>query len=245
MELYFFSCLIQHTLEHVCKFKRFFLLFFSFQLREEFAVLHCNSHTIKMAASSYNYVLVVGCICFMLPIGSIAWQAHFEPNPITIQMNKVQTINLTLSNLDNIELIQNNAELIVFSDEKILHVITPKLNFDNIPNDTWTGQFNISGEFLGLAKIYANISVNGKSQRSNETLHVVIIREERLIDRIFTISVIVLVSILYINFGAALDLGKVKEILVRPIGPLIAFVCQFLFMPLVNYFFFGPVHDSK
>lgn len=189
-----------------------------------------------MAASILNYVLVVCCIFSMLPNASIAWQAQFEPNPIKMQMNKIQTINLTLKNLDYIELIQNNAELSVFSDEKILQVITKKLNFDNILNDTWTGQFNISGEFLGMAKIYANISSNGKSQRSNESLSVVIIREERLIDRIFTVSVVILVSILYINFGAALDLGKVKEILVRPIGPLIAFVCQFLFMPLVKLF---------
>lgn len=188
-----------------------------------------------MAASTLNYVLVVCCIFSMLPNGSIAWQAYFQPNPIKIQMNKIDTINLTLKNLDYIELIQNNAELVVFSDEKILQVINSKLNFDNIINDTWTGQFNISGEFLGLARVYANISTNGNTQRSNESLSVVIIREERLIDRIFTISVIILVSILYINFGAALDLGKVKEILVRPIGPLIAFVCQFLFMPLVNY----------
>lgn len=170
----------------------------------------------------------------MLPSVSIAWQAYFEPNPIKIQMNKIQTINLTLKQLDYIELIQNNAELSVFSEDEILRVIKSKLKFDNILNDTWTGQFNISGEFLGLAHVYANISVNGKSQRSNESLSVVIIREERLIDRIFTVSVVILVSILYINFGAALDLGKVKEILVRPIGPLIALVCQFLFMPLVN-----------
>lgn len=189
-----------------------------------------------MAASTLNYVLVVCCIFALLPNASIAWQAHFEPNPIKIQMNKIDTINLTLSHLDYVELIQNNAELVVFSDEKILQVIDSKLKFDNIINDTWTGQFNISGEFLGLAKVYANITTNGHSQRSNESLSVVIIREERLIDRIFTISVVVLVSILYINFGAALDLGKVKEILVRPIGPLIAFVCQFLFMPLVRCF---------
>lgn len=151
-------------------------------------------------------------------------------------MNKIETINLTLKHLDYVELIQNNAELVVFSDEKILQVIDSKLKFDNIINDTWTGQFNISGEFLGLARVYANITANGHTQRSNESLSVVIIREERVIDRIFTVSVVVLVSILYINFGAALDLGKVKEILVRPIGPLIAFVCQFLFMPLVNHF---------
>lgn len=130
-----------------------------------------------MAASILNYVLVVGCIFSMLPNASIAWQAYFEPNPIKISMNKIETINLTLKHLDYIELIQNNAELVVFSDEKILQVINSKLNFDNIINDTWTGQFNISGEFLGLAKVYANISVNGNTQRSNESLSVVIIRE--------------------------------------------------------------------
>lgn len=171
-----------------------------------------------MAASTLNYVLVVCFIFSTLPNASLAWQAHFSPNPITIQMNKVDTINITLTHLDYVELIQNNAELTVFTDENILHVINSKLNFDNIVNDTWTGQFNITGEFLGLAKVYANITANGQTQRSNETLTVVIIREERLIDRIFTVSVVILVSILYINFGAALDLGKVKEILVRPIG---------------------------
>lgn len=196
-------------------------------------LLLLHTRSIEMAATIYSYVLVVVCIFSMLPNASTAWQAYFNPNPITIEMNKIHTINLTLKNLDYIELIQKNAELVVFSNEQILQVLTNKLNFENILNDTWTGQFNISGEFLGLAKVYANITANGISQCSNESLSVVIIREERLIDRIFTISVIVLVSILYINFGAALDLGKVKEILVRPIGPLIAFVCQFLFMPLV------------
>lgn len=148
-------------------------------------------------------------------------------------MEEVQTINLTLSELRAIELIQNNAELTVVSDTHRLKVIAAEFKLDDIEDDKWTGQFNISGIFLGNAKLSANITMNGKSEQSNQTLNVIIIREERLIDRIFTISVVVLVAILYINFGAALDLGKVKEILVRPIGPLIAFVCQFLFMPLV------------
>lgn len=46
---------------------------------------------------------------------------------------------------------------------------------------------------------------------------------------------IILVSILYINFGAALNLQTIKEILTRPIGPTICFICQFVLMPLTSY----------
>lgn len=162
-----------------------------------------------------------------------AWKANFEPRSTIIRMKEMQVIRLTLTDLDSIEIIQHNAELTVISDTERLTVASD-FKFDDIDNRTYTALFNISGLFLGNAKINANITMNGKSVISNETMHVVIIREEKTIDRVFTISVIVLVAILYINFGAALDLGKVKEILVRPIGPLIAFVCQFLFMPLVT-----------
>lgn len=51
----------------------------------------------------------------------------------------------------------------------------------------------------------------------------------------FTYSVIILVSILYINFGAAINLTTIKDIMRKPVGPIICFVCQFLFMPLVSY----------
>lgn len=68
-----------------------------------------------------------------------------------------------------------------------------------------------------------------------EELPVTVIREERVIDKVFTASVAILVSILYINFGAALDLPTLKAIMVRPIGPIIGFLAQFLFMPLLSY----------
>lgn len=186
-----------------------------------------------MAATITNYVLVV-CWIFLVRIGtSTAWEANFQPNSTSLHMAESKTINLTLTGLNSVELIQFDAELIILSDNADILHIEEKVKFDDIIDETWSGLFNITGIFLGTTKVHANISLNGQTQRSNQSMSVTIIREERLIDRIFTGSVIALVSILYINFGAALDLGKVKEILVRPIGPLIAFVCQFLFMPLV------------
>lgn len=70
---------------------------------------------------------------------------------------------------------------------------------------------------------------------SSQTVSIItVIREERMIDTIFTISVAILVSILYINFGCAMDWTVCRETLRRPIGPAIGFFCQFLIMPLVN-----------
>lgn len=85
------------------------------------------------------------------------------------------------------------------------------------------------------------------TETSNEKLDVTVLRPQRVIDRIFTYSVIILVSILYINFGAALNLSTVKDIMRKPVGPTICFLCQFLFMPLVAYglgiALFSDVHE--
>jgi solute carrier family 10 (sodium/bile acid cotransporter), member 3/5 len=73
------------------------------------------------------------------------------------------------------------------------------------------------------------------TEQSEEKLDVTVLRPQRVIDRLFTYSVIILVSILYVNFGAAMSLSAIKDILRRPVGPAICFVCQFLFMPLAAY----------
>lgn len=166
-----------------------------------------------MAAPFKDYVLVVSCIFLLLTTTSIAWEANFEPNPITMHMSSTKTVNFTITGLNDIQvdLINFGATLNISSDTEILKVIhQSQYDFNEIIDGNFTGQINITGEFLGTAKIYANITLQGKSQISNETLNVIIIREEKLIDRIFTASIVALVSILYINFGAALDLGKVK-----------------------------------
>ena len=59
----------------------------------------------------------------------------------------------------------------------------------------------------------------------------------------FTASVAILVPIIFVNFGCALDLNVVKENFTKPVGPLIGMVCQFLFMPLVSIIDNHDVHD--
>lgn len=70
---------------------------------------------------------------------------------------------------------------------------------------------------------------------TDESLDVVVVRKKRFIDTLFTASVATLVSILYINFGCAIDwTGELRKILKRPIGPAIGFCGQFIAMPLVS-----------
>lgn len=189
-----------------------------------------------MAAILKNYVLVVCLVLLSWTNISRGWEAEYGSNltTITLHMEKVHTINVTLTGLDAEKLI--NANVTLDSNSTILGSSNVNI-LDDITDKTWTGTFNVSAIFLGTANIHVKISLDGHDEFSNQTLGVVIIREKLTIDKVFNGSVIALVFILYINFGAALDLTKVREILVRPIGPLMAFVCKFLFMPLVNHCF--------
>lgn len=197
-----------------------------------------------MAAQFKYYVLVVCYVLLSSANLSDAWEVDYGLNStsITVHMNTMQTINVTLIGFSGTKYINANVSLV--SGDEILKT-SKQIVADDIFDDKWTGEFNISAEFLGMTTVHVEVSLDGQIERSNRTLSVVIIREERTVDRIFTVSVVALVAILYINFGAALDLGKVKEILVRPIGPLIAFVCQFLFMPLVIFDEMDYIFHSK
>lgn len=78
--------------------------------------------------------------------------------------------------------------------------------------------------------------VNGiEVEQSNEALDVIVLRPERLLDTLFAVTVVLLLAILFINFGAAIDIGVMKQIYRRPIGPAIGTVCQLVFVPLISY----------
>lgn len=191
-----------------------------------------------MLKSTLAYGLIIG-VLFTLNGHSvdgqdIKWNAIFNPKTITIHMHESAPINLTINGLDANRLKIENATIEVRSDNVIAEVNFP-IPLNDIVNGTWTGKFDINAIFLGSANIHVVITLkNGGAEQSKESLPVIIIREERIIDRVFTFSVAALVSILYINFGAAIDLTKVKAIVLRPIGPLIAMFCQFVFLPLVS-----------
>lgn len=110
----------------------------------------------------------------------------------------------------------------------------------------FSSSFNVTPTFMGYGDVQIDLlhrssDVNEKlgdiatTSKSASGISVTAVRKSRLIDHIFTASVAILVSIIFINFGCALDLKVVKENFTRPLGPLIGMVCQFLFMPVIGF----------
>ena len=101
--------------------------------------------------------------------------------------------------------------------------------------------FNVTGTFLGFTSI--EIVLEEEEASLMFDLTVTRSKAKKTASKIFGYSVAVLVSLAYINFGCALDLNVVKEVLRKPIGPAIGFVSQFVFMPLCS-FALGFVFDN-
>lgn len=117
---------------------------------------------------------------------------------------------------------------------------------DNNPQ-IWDGVLHITGVFLGTAEVKLHFIQDKKIADSKDILSIVVMRYERTIDKIFTSSIIILVSILYINFGCAMDWKLCKKTLKKPIGPAIGCFCQFFFMPLLSYgigYYLFPDHPE-
>lgn len=71
--------------------------------------------------------------------------------------------------------------------------------------------------------------------RLSGELEVTTLRPERLIDTLFYVAIIVLLAILFVNFGCAINKAVIIAIIKRPIGPAIGSLCQIGFLPLISY----------
>lgn len=181
---------------------------------------------------SLKLCLLVG-IVLLGTTGSSAWKIHLNDSTIKIHMDSTVAVQFNVTDLP--ATINSKVEITAeSSDTNIATISLPVFHYDKIENGVWKDFINVTGVFLGKAKISVTINHNGEIVRSNES-NVIVTRRERVIDTIFTASVAILVSILYINFGCAMDWDLCKKTLRRPVGPVIGFVCQFLFMPLISY----------
>lgn len=187
-----------------------------------------------MNATAVGFLLLLAA---SISVGSAAtWQVIFDPAEITIHMSESDEVLMRLQGLSPDALQSTGAYLEVRTDNEKLARVDLRIDPHEISDGSWNGSVRIEALFLGLPMIFVEI-INADGtvrERSDERLPVTIIREVRTIDHIFTGSVATLVSILYINFGAALSLPRLRSIAVRPIGPAIGFFGQFLVMPLVS-----------
>ncbi|KAG7198783.1 hypothetical protein KM043_001764 [Ampulex compressa] len=146
---------------------------------------------------------------------------------ITVHMNEVV----------HVPFIVNSTEFSNFTTVPILdtNIAIISMEIVNRTDTVLHGRMNVTGIFLGTTKARLQIGNHETPGEIVDFIFVTVIPEERAINTIFTTSIIVLVSILYINFGCALDWNVCRDVLRRPVGPLIGFACQFFFMPLLSY----------
>ena len=77
-------------------------------------------------------------------------------------------------------------------------------------------------------------SIGGQIWRQlPDSLPVAVVRPDRMVDKLFIAVVTLLVVVANIGMGCKIDLAVVKEVLKRPVAPIIGFCCQFIIMPLV------------
>ncbi|XP_075158874.1 ileal sodium/bile acid cotransporter [Haematobia irritans] len=165
------------------------------------------------------------------------WHIIFTPKNMTVHMDtkvevQIEIINIAIGDLDDISFrFHSENNYLAQVDDVILGS-----NIDTVTK-SWLGNITIDVKLLGFTRIHAelfNEKLNS-SEIGKESLPLIIIRKPRVIDHVFTGSVALLVSLLYINFGAALDLSVLRGLIVKPVGPFIGFGSQFLLMPLISF----------
>ncbi|XP_054288932.1 ileal sodium/bile acid cotransporter-like [Macrosteles quadrilineatus] len=165
------------------------------------------------------------------------WAVDFHPDKLLgLPMYDIAQVSLTTSDLSEEDLASGRVS--VFSDHPdIAELLVDQpivLNTQNITGGTWTTAFNVSANFIGYTEVKMRID-SKSSSRTSDPLKVTVTRKKRIIDTVFMSSVIVLVSIIFINFGCALDWPFLRKSLRRPVGPAIGFFSQFIIMPLLSY----------
>ena len=77
------------------------------------------------------------------------------------------------------------------------------------------------------------------------TEKIVVGMNDRTLNNLFTLIMIVMVVVNTVNMGAQLDIEIIKEVFKKPIGPFVGFLSQFGFMPLFSYFIGWAITEDK
>lgn len=186
------------------------------------------------------------------------WSASFDPNDIVVTTITAKPTHLTLTGLSEFTIanIQNRQLVRIGSDDIGVAAVYnhDQIVFYELGTGIWHANITINGVFLGkfLSKLqflsYLKSCFTGRTaifveiitelgvvERSTASLVVTTLRPERIIDTLFYVAIIVLLAILFVNFGCALDKKIIIAIMKRPVGPAIGSLCQIGFLPLIAY----------
>ncbi|EDW75134.1 uncharacterized protein Dwil_GK19860 [Drosophila willistoni] len=186
--------------------------------------------------------------CCYCPSPTASWMAHFMPNDLEVHMEKSAQVILSVENVEPsiLQQPQRYSFRLESSHQNLANVAdeNASIPIDLIDVDTgkWSGPIQVLGHFLGTSKITVHL-VDGQlntselptNGSSDSSLEVRVVRPERVVDHVFVGSIILLMSLVYINFGAALNLEVLRGLITRPVAPSIGFIMQVVGMPLLSY----------
>ncbi|KAJ9575089.1 hypothetical protein L9F63_007750 [Diploptera punctata] len=159
------------------------------------------------------------------------WGVDFNPDRITnLPIGNVKTVSFSTTDLSKQDIDSGTVTVVADPDGTIADVNpsykTYILKTEVIKDGNWSSAFNITGNFLGHTQINLQLkNATGHIVKKSDSLHVTVVRPQRLF----------LVSIIYINFGCALDWSVFKKTIRKPVGPIIGFISQFLLMPVLSF----------
>ncbi|ALC49119.1 CG11655 [Drosophila busckii] len=178
---------------------------------------------------------------------SESWQAKFAPAKLQLHMETSAQVQLTLTDIEpallesperySFRLSSDHVELASVAAENA------SISMQQVMQQQWSGAIHVLAHFLGEARIAVRLHdaqsntsrAPGNAQAAESRLLAQVVRPERVLDHIFVGSIILLMSLIYINFGAALKLDVLQGLVTRPVGPCIGFITQVVGMPLLSY----------
>jgi len=182
-------------------------------------------------------------------------------NQVFLKEGKNQLVNYTIvDNFDKQEKLFYSLQVEDLNIAKVVNqsdiqINTSQLLISNQSYFTYSSNFTLIGLKLGHTSLVinhvptnlsnklnvskSNVSSSFKTEVDvNNRLDIIVTLEKSILAKIFTISVIILVSLNYINLGCAMDLEIVRNVLKKPTAPTLGFFTQYIFMPVVSCFFY-------
>lgn len=172
--------------------------------------------------SQLSIAIVVLC---GLAVSAEDWNVQFFPNEVECFMGRSIQVNVTINSTKGAL-----SDYVFVSEFSKLAKVN---NNRNVSLEDFSQILKLDVECLlfGLTDIY----MEHEGVKSHNNLKVVVIKEMNFEDNLLSATIALVITFLYINFGAALDFEVLKGILKKPVGPSIGFFCQYILMPLLGF----------
>lgn len=141
---------------------------------------------------------------------------------------------LTISTSDHQVAIIDGADTVIIScDEQFDDGLNRTINIT--VRGVLIGRANLLIRFWTWSKSSFNVSTPDTECIAHvDTFPLIVVRDLNLLDKLFQGFGVTFIVMATIGMGIKTDLAVVKQVLRRPVAPIIGFVAQYTFMPLVS-----------